>query len=33
MGDIPGVYMTGDYYPYVYFDINTNFVDSAREFW
>lgn len=32
MGDIPGVFMTGDYYPYVYFDINTAFVEAAREF-
>ena len=33
MGDIPGVFMSGDYYPYVYFDINTAFVDSARDLW
>lgn len=31
MGDIPGVFMSGDYYPYVYFDVNTAFVEAARE--
>lgn len=32
MGDnIPGIYLSGDYYPYVYFDVNTNFIDVPRD--
>lgn len=30
-GDIPGVYVSGDFFPYVYFDVNTSFVEAARE--
>ena len=33
VGEIPGVFMGGDYYPYVSFDVNTAFVDTARDFW
>lgn len=32
VGEIPGVFMGGDYYPYVSFDVNTAFVDTARDF-
>lgn len=32
IGDnIPGIYLSGDYYPYVYFDVNTNFIDVPRD--
>ena len=31
LGDIPGVFVSGDFYPYVYFDINTSFIEAARE--
>jgi len=32
LGDIPAMFLTGDYYPYVYFDINTAFVENVRDF-